>query len=181
MGKDSIQHGRCSFIPPDDFEIVPEASPIITEIPESMRSVKGAQPPVSLTLKRQGETVQEEDESDFSGKLDLNAFSPSITLLTLPAQFNQDPLVYLQQADQELLKSLDKYHTDFCARAMVDSYHGAYDQSSFETNFTLFRLTISWLMGYELLVATLMITEEGVQQGWLDLKEFASSVVLQTQ
>lgn len=177
MSNKHIQHGRCLFSAPSGFKIIEDASPIVTEIPEGMKSVKGAQPPVSLSLRRRPD-ITDGNLEDYSETITPDVFPPSITLLTLPAQYNPDPLIYLQQAATELQKAADTYHLDFCEKTMVGPCIAAYSQSSIELQMKIYKLTFAWIMGPELVTAEMLSLEKNIQQGWIDIKAFADSVEL---
>ncbi len=171
---------RCTYITPNDFELDSDSSNIGEEIPESMQGTKGAQPPVSLVFNC---TIAPPDLDssgglDYSGELNLDAFSPTISLLTLPAQFNPDPLVYLEQANLELEKSMDTYKSDFCKKAMVGNYIAAYSQGVIHSNFDIYRLAFAWIVENDLVTVEMTSIEKNIEDSWKKLNDFTNSTQL---
>lgn len=176
MEANRMEYGRCSFILPNHYEVDEQASPILDEIPESMLCLDDPREPVTLTISRILEHEEPEEYNEFSEELDMEAFPLSISVTTLTSQFNDDPLEYLQKADAALEESLEGYDVQFCKNDRVGDYPAASGQSSFVSNFLIYRLSIAWLYDAELIVAAILTPENFIEKSWTDLRGFAESL-----
>ena len=174
MGTERRQLGRCSFVVPGGFQVQEDASPVSDHPPESMADIEGAKPPVCVNLS----AVPDPDREGDPEELDPAAFPASVSLTTLPAEYNPDPFEYLAKADEELSKCTDHYRVDFRNPGDIGGRQTAVGQSSFETNLRIYRLCVAWIADSDLVTVTMVISEPGVEEGWRALKDFAGSVRL---
>ncbi len=177
MTSKRIQVGRCSFIPPEGFVVQKEAS-ITSPHPSGYMTCTDGTTPICITLTS---TKVYPDVPDFSNcPEDMNpvAYPVSITLTTFMAHGNTCPVDHLRKTDQVLQGHFKNFKISFYKKYMVGKYQAALSQCSFVTNFRIFRLNFTWLAEKELLVSTMMVTEQGVERGWNDLRRFVESVRL---
>ena len=111
-----------------------------------------------------------EDPSDMSAA----AFPESITLM--PVAGGGDPLAYLAMAEKVIGRHFEDHGIDFCEKTTVGGSPAARSQSSFLSNFRIFRLVIAWRSSAGLITATLTLAEDRLEGGWKILQRFAESV-----
>ena len=178
MGARRVQYGGCSFVPPDGFVIEEEASFGRSNASVSEEFVPRRKSPFSVTLTS---TAVHPDVVDFSeSPEDMNpdAYPATLTLNTFVAHFTASALDYLHNAGEVLKKHFKNFQTDFCKEDEVGGLPAAQAQCSYETNFRIFQLHLAWLVNAVLVVATMTVTESGVEKGWADLRGFAESVTI---
>jgi hypothetical protein len=176
MAERRLNCGRCSFIVPGRFELQEGAGL------HAVEAATGQEVPadfVCITLL--DASAQEGAPDTFQGpeEMDPDAYPTSINLTTVSSKRHPDPKDYLRMADDELRKHLPDYKVDFSRHENVGDAKAAVSQTSFAANFRIFRLNIAWVIGGELAVAAMMVSENGVTQGWQDLRAFCESVRLQ--
>ncbi len=176
MDTEKIKSGRCSFIVPDGYEFDEEFSQPSSDVPECEHCNEDGKTPVCITLTCL--PIDEIESAKDPEEVNLDAFSPTISLLTLPAKFNKNPMDYMRQADEALHESIENYEVDFCEKDKISGNKAARSQSFFITNFAIYRLGLAWLVDEELVVLSMMTTENGVEKGWNVLKSFAESMEL---
>ena len=176
MEANRMEYGRCSFNLPEGYEVDEQASPILGAIPEDMLCLDNPREPVTLTISRVQEDEEPEEFNEYSEELDLGKFPLNISVTTLTSQFNDDPLEYLQKADEALEESLEGYDVQFCKNDRVGDYPAASGQSSFVSNFLIYRLSIAWLYDAELVVAAILTPKNFLEKSWTDLRGFVESL-----
>jgi len=134
--------------------------------------------PVSLMFSKTMES--DLDHNFFNGydKLDTKYFPESLTALTLSANNNPKPLIYLGVMDDQLKRNLPGFQNDF-SRAENNKKMTKYiSQSFFQTNFKIYRLSYCWIYQSNLIIITLTVEADNKDQGWQILKKFSDSFKL---
>ena len=178
MHSRQIQCGRCSFVLPEGF-IVQERASYVNEHPSgSMHGIHGAKVPICITLTS---TAVHPGAPVFSLRpedMNPDAYPVNITLTTLMAPSDVQPLDHLRKTADVLRRYYKGFEVSFCKRSRVGEYPAARAQCSFVTNFKIFQLSIVWLVDKELVTCTMMVPESGVEKGWKDLRKFVDSIRL---
>jgi hypothetical protein len=169
-----LRHNRYTFIEPDGFKLDPDSSNLT---PDESEPIQGILPSLSLSFVTSDQS-KAADPDRSATELDLSAFAPTLSFLTLPARFNPDPLVYLQQGNFELEKSIEDFRAEYCRKAMIGNSIAAYSQGMLQTNFTIYRLILAWVNTHDLLTAEITSLQENVEQSWITLHAFANAVAL---
>jgi len=130
--------------------------------------------PVSLMFTR----TANPNQSPLNDKQDLDCFPEPLTVLTLEAKINPDPLTYLVVMDEQLQNNLPQYHNDFCRAENKEKHSRFISQSRFQTNFIIFRLSYCWIYKNNLIIITLNVADGKCEHGWQILRKFAHSFKL---
>ena len=178
MNSKRMQYGRCRFILPDGFVIKHEASHLP---PHSSSCAQGGnlrKTPIYLTLSSTRVHSDVPDFSESSEDLRPDAFPSSIVLTTSKSMIHGRPIEHLRKTEEVLQRYFKNFKIDFCERDRIGEFKAAKAQSSFATNFRLFRLNFAWLADRELVISTMMVSEPGVSEGWIDHRRFVESLSL---
>ncbi len=173
-----IQYGRCSFVLPDGF-IVQERASYVHEHPSgSLHGIQGAKVPICITLTSAAVHPGVPVFSLLPEDMNPDAYPVNITLTSIMAPWNAQPLNHLRTTADVLRKYYKGFEVGFCKRSRVGEYPAARAQCSFITNFKIFQLFIVWLVDVELVTCTMMVPESGVEKGWKAVQGFVDSVRL---
>ena len=183
--EERIRRGPVSFIVPAGFALAetgpeapdPEGAPG-DPVACSCGTVEGKGDasmrfsPVTLvkTAIFPGAPPISEDPSDMNSA----AFPESITLM--PVAGGGDPLAYLAMTERVIGRHFEDHRMDLCEKTTVGDRPAARSQSSFLSNFRIFRLVIAWRSPAGLITATLTLAEERLGGGWATLRRLAESV-----
>ena len=178
MNSKRIQYGRCTFILPDGFVIQHEASHISPHSSSCAHGENLKKTPVYLTLASTGVHPDVPDFSESSEDLCPDAFPSSIILTTNKSMIHGRPIEHLRKTEEVLQRYFKNFKIDFCEKDRVGEFAAAKAQSSFVTNIRLFRLNLAWLADRELVTSTMMVSEPGVNKGWVNLRRFVESLSL---
>lgn len=166
MTTQRIQFGRCSFVPPKDYDFQEAAS--TTGPCEAMQELENPKDPVCVTLT--DTSIHEPSDETFP----LN-----MVLVTLVNITDMKPLDYLNTKLEELKKHMDEFQIDFCKKDKVQGHPGACSQNSFMSNFKIYQIEIIWALDQELVTASMMVTPPKLQKAWGDLRAFVNTVQLE--
>jgi hypothetical protein len=161
-----IRHGGCSFEIPEGYAL------------QSLAEPDGEETPLGVCLLSTRVHPDVPDISESPRDMTPRAYPTSITLTPLLGQ-RAFPLAYLRNTEAVLQRHFERFAIDFCESDSVGEQVAARSQSSFDSGFRVYRLTYAWLLDKELLMATMMVSEEGVHSGWEELRRFVQSVRLE--
>ena len=176
MDSKRIRYGRCTFILPDGFAIQPEASHTPPYTSNCDHAEYSRRPSIYLTIADNGVDTNTPDFSESSEDLRPEVFPSSIVLTASKSMIHARPVEHLRKTEEVLQRYFKNLKIDFCKSDRVGEFQAARSQSSFETNFTIFRLNFAWLVDKELVTSTMTVGEPGVGKGWIDLRQFVESL-----
>jgi hypothetical protein len=90
--------------------------------------------------------------------------------LSLKTTIRSDGNLQIDSKDQLDIKSKDDI--------IVVNYIAAYSQGEIQTNFSIFRLSLAWIIENDLVTAEMTSIESNIEQSWITLNNFANSVQL---
>jgi hypothetical protein len=178
MIPERVIYGRCTFHLPDGFAILHEASHPHSGSLSCIHNNPCKKVPLCITLTRSGVHPGVPDFSESPDDMRPEAYPASISLTTNMSMIHGRPLEHLRRTEQVLQRYFNDFKIDFCKKDTVGEFAAARAQSSFATNFRLYRLNFAWLADQELATATMTVAESGTEKGWIDLRRFVDSIRL---
>ena len=177
MSEERIQFGGCSFIPPEGFVVEQNASLEKAALSNSEQCCDRTNRSICITLISTAVHPDVPDYSDSPDDMTPDAYPATLTLTTFPGQRSVSPLAHLRNTEKVLKDHLQRYQIDYLESETIGgSLAAARSQSSFVTNFRIFRLNYAWAVNGVLFTSTMTVTESGVEKGWTDLRRFVDSV-----
>lgn len=175
MTSKSITHGNYCFILPDDFVLFQPS----TIAPEHTRSACGhGHTPLCLTLTKVISGNGTPEYPEYSNSYKLSNYPETILITSLPKTATESPLAFLRNSDALLSHQFTGFKTDFHKTVESNKQDLAMSQSSFLTNFRIFRLCYAWFLNDDVLICTLTTHEQGIDNGWPVLERFVNSFAM---
>ncbi len=167
--EDITQHGHISFSVPSGFMLDQEST---LPAPEkdatvSSLSITFRQPPPSKTFEMK----------PASPGTPPDAFCIAINLLTLPAEYNEDPEAYMKQTAENIKDHLTDFREDFCKTGKINGNCATANQIFFNAgSLPLFRLSMAWILAEEMVTLTTNVLKSDLDYGWNSLRSLANSI-----
>jgi hypothetical protein len=177
MNERRVQHGGCSFVPPDGFTVQELPAGGASETSSCCNDGGGEAAGICVTLTSSPSLPEIPLISADPRDRRADLYPSSITLTLLAGQRGH-PLAYLRNAEEVLERHFDHFEVQLCQEDRVGAQKAARSQSLFVSNLKLFRLTYAWITDTGLLTATMMVAEPGVDSGWETLRRFVDSIRL---
>jgi len=175
MASRRIEYGRLSFMPPEGFSVLEDAS-ILGYKPGADHDSGDPGTPATVTLIGTAAHPGVPDYSESPSDMNPNAYPASITLsINEPGG---SPMACLHSMERVMKSHFTGYEVHFFKNAKIGDLPAARSQSAYKSNFKIFRLNYAWHMNSQIVTACLTVSESSVRKGWNDLLAFAASIRL---
>ena len=175
MGR-RIQYKCCSFVPPAEFCFQKSALHNNYQECGCPAANQAAVKSLSLTLFRNRFAADVPPFSECPSDMRPGAFPDTLMLNTTGCRMGFDPLGFLRVTDAALRDNLRGFQVDYYLEDKIGSLRAARSQCSFQTNFTLFRLSFAWITDGMLVNTSLLTADADLESGWGALRGFVDSV-----